>query len=411
MNQRRHDMKYIIILGDGMADEPIPSLGGKTPLQAAVKPEIDWLAAHGCSGLLDTIPQGFAPGSEIANLAILGYDLPKVFEGRGSLEAASMGVSIGENEMAMRCNLITIENGRIKNHSGGQISSEEAAQLIQYLQHELGGEDANFFSGVSYRHLLKMKGGNKHIITTPPHDVIGEDFRNYLIKPDGKEGEKTAEILNGLILKSMELLPGHPVNIARAKAGKDIANSIWPWSPGYRPKMETLQEQFPDIRSGSVISAVDLIKGIGVYAGLDPVYVEGATGLYDTNYEGKAEAAIKALKEQDFVFLHLEASDEAGHDGDPDLKVRTIEYLNDRITRPILNEIKTWGEDVSVAILPDHPTPCAIRTHTAAPVPFTIYRTDGNSDSVTRFDEFSAREGSYGLIAGRQFIELFLHGK
>ena len=411
MNQRRHDMKYIIILGDGMADEPIPSLGGKTPLQAAVKPEIDWLAAHGCNGLLDTIPQGFAPGSEIANLAILGYDLPKVFEGRGSLEAASMGVSIGENEMAMRCNLITIENGRIKNHSGGQISSEEAAQLIQYLQHELGGGDVNFFSGVSYRHLLKMKGGNKHIITTPPHDVIGEDFRNYLIKPDGEEGKKTAEILNDLILKSMELLPGHPVNIARAKAGKDIANSIWPWSPGYRPKMETLQEQFPDIRSGSVISAVDLIKGIGVYAGLDPVYVEGATGLYDTNYEGKAEAAIKALKEQDFVFLHLEASDEAGHDGDPDLKVRTIEYLNDRITRPILNAIKTWGEDVSVAILPDHPTPCVIRTHTAAPVPFTIYRTNGNSDSVTRFDEFSAREGSYGLIAGRQFIELFLHGK
>ena len=411
MNQRRHDMKYIIILGDGMADEPIPSLGGKTPLQAAVKPEIDWLAAHGCNGLLDTIPQGFAPGSEIANLAILGYDLPKVFEGRGSLEAASMGVSIGENEMAMRCNLITIENGRIKNHSGGQISSEEAAQLIQYLQHELGGGDVNFFSGVSYRHLLKMKGGNKHIITTPPHDVIGEDFRNYLIKPDGEEGKKTAEILNDLILKSMELLPGHPVNIARAKAGKDIANSIWPWSPGYRPKMETLQEQFPDIRSGSVISAVDLIKGIGVYAGLDPVYVEGATGLYDTNYEGKAEAAIKALKEQDFVFLHLEASDEAGHDGDPDLKVRTIEYLNDRITRPILNEIKTWDEDVSVAILPDHPTPCAIRTHTAAPVPFTIYRTNGNSDSVTRFDEFSAHEGSYGLIAGRQFIELFLHGK
>lgn len=393
-----------------MADEPIPSLGGKTPLQAAVKPEIDWIAAHGRNGLLDTIPQGFAPGSEIANLAILGYDLPKVFEGRGSLEAASMGVPIGGNEMAMRCNLITVEEGRIRNHSGGQISSEEAEELIGYLQEKLGGGDADFFPGVSYRHLLKLKGGNKHIITTPPHDIIGKEFEEYLVKPDGEGSEATARRLNELILESMKLLPEHPVNLARAKAGKEMANSIWLWSPGYRPKMQTLQQQFPEIRSGSVISAVDLIKGIGVYAGLDPVYVEGATGLYDTNYEGKAAAAIRALKEQDFVFLHLEASDEAGHDGDPQLKIRTIQYLNDRIVRPVLEEIRTWDEDVSIAILPDHPTPCAIRTHTAAPIPFSIYRTNGSSDSVTRFDEFSAGNGSYGLIAGRQFIELFLHG-
>lgn len=393
-----------------MADEPIPSLGGKTPLQAAVKPEIDWIAAHGRNGLLDTIPQGFAPGSEIANLAILGYDLPKVFEGRGSLEAASMGVPIGGDEMAMRCNLITIEDGRIRNHSGGQISSEEAEELIGYLQEKLGGGDADFFAGVSYRHLLKLKGGNKHIITTPPHDIIGKEFEEYLVKPDGEGSETTARRLNELILESMKLLPEHPVNLARAKAGKEMANSIWLWSPGYRPKMQTLQQQFPEIRSGSVISAVDLIKGIGVYAGLDPVYVEGATGLYDTNYEGKAAAAIRALKEQDFVFLHLEASDEAGHDGDPQLKIRTIQYLNDRIVRPVLEEIRTWDEDVSIAILPDHPTPCAIRTHTAAPIPFSIYRTNGSGDSVTRFDEFSAESGSYGLIAGRQFIELFLHG-
>ena len=405
------EMKYIIILGDGMADEPVPSLDGKTPLQAAVKPEIDWIAAHGRNGLLDTIPQGFAPGSEIANLAILGYDLPKVFEGRGSLEAASMGVPIEDGEMAMRCNLITIENGKIKNHSGGQISSEEAAVLIKYLQSELGGNDANFFPGVSYRHLLKLKGGNKHIITTPPHDVIGEDFEKYLVRPEDEDAKSTAERLNGLILKSMELLAEHPVNIARAKAGKDMANSIWLWSPGYRPKMQTLQEQFPQIKSGSVISAVDLIKGIGVYAGLKSIDVEGATGLYDTNYEGKAQAAIEALKKEDFVFLHLEASDEAGHDGDPELKVLTIRYLNDRIVRPVLNEIRTWDEDVSIAVLPDHPTPCAIRTHTAKPVPFTIYRTNGSSDSVTAFDEFSAKDGSYGLLTGREFIEVFLGGK
>ena len=253
-------MKYIIILGDGMADEPIPELGGKTPLQAAPKPEIDWLASHGRNGLLDTVPAGFAPGSEIANLAILGYDLPKVFEGRGSLEAASMGVHIDDGEMAMRCNLITIEDGRIKNHSGGQISSEEAAVLIGFLQKELGGNGISFFPGVSYRHLLKMKGGNKHIITTPPHDVIGDDFRKHLVRPENEEGKETAERLNALIIKSMELLNAHPVNTARAAAGKDVANSIWLWSPGYRPKMQTLAEQFPQIKTGSVISAVDLIK-------------------------------------------------------------------------------------------------------------------------------------------------------
>ena len=238
--------------------------------------------------------------------------------------------------------------------------------------------------------------------------MIGQEFKAYLPIPETEGARHTADKLNSLILRSMELLPEHPVNKARAAEGKDIANSIWPWSPGYRPRMETLSRQFPAIKSGSVISAVDLIKGIGVYAGLDPIYVEGATGLYDTNYEGKAEAAIKALRSQDFVFLHLEASDEAGHDGNPRLKVLTIEYLNDRIVRPILKETATWNEDISIAILPDHPTPCAIRTHTARPVPFTIYRTNGSSDKVSVFDEFSAREGSYGQLAGRQFIEMFL---
>ncbi len=404
-------MKYLIILGDGMADEPIPSLGRRTSLQAARKPDIDRLAALGRNGLLDTIPEGFAPGSEIANLSILGYDLPKVFEGRGSLEAASMGIGIEDGEMAMRCNLITIEDGKILNHSGGQISSEEAAGLIGYLQKVSGGGDVNFFAGVSYRNLLKIKGGNKNIITTPPHDIIGKDFRDFLIKPMTEESRATAKKLNELIIKSLNILQSHPVNVARKKAGKCMANCIWPWSPGYRPQMETLKAQFPQIRKGSVISAVDLIKGIGVYAGLTPVEVEGATGLYDTNYEGKAAAALEALKNEDFVFLHIEASDEAGHDGDPELKVRTIEYLNDRIVRPVMSAIRDWEEDISIAILPDHPTPCAIRTHTAAPVPFAIYRTTATTaDKVMKFDEFSAAEGEYGLMAGRQFIELFING-
>ena len=402
-------MKYIIILGDGMADEPIGSLGGRTPLQAACKPSIDRVAALGRSGMLATVPAGFAPGSEIANLSVLGYDLPKVFEGRGSLEAASMGVRIEDGEMAMRCNLLTIEQGRIKNHSAGHITSEEAAELIVFLQKELGGGDANFFPGVSYRHLLQLKGGDKRIATTPPHDVPGTPYRDVLVRALVPEAEATAVRINELVERSQELLKDHPVNRARVAAGKEPANSIWPWSPGYRPQMETLMQRY-GIRDGVVISAVDLIKGIGVYAGLKPVDVEGATGLYTTNYEGKARAALDALRTHDFVFLHIEASDEAGHEGDAELKVRTIEYLDSRVVKTILDEISGWDEPVSMAILPDHPTPCALRTHTAKPVPFTIYRTGVSGDGVQRFDERSAQEGSYGNLSGDEFMNLFIDG-
>ena len=402
-------MKYIIILGDGMADEPIGSLGGRTPLQAACKPSIDRVAALGRSGMLATVPAGFAPGSEIANLSVLGYDLPKVFEGRGSLEAASMGVRIEDGEMAMRCNLLTIEQGRIKNHSAGHITGEEAAELIVFLQKELGGGDANFFPGVSYRHLLKLKGGDKRIATTPPHDVPGTPYRDVLVRALVPEAEATAVRINELVERSQELLKDHPVNRARVAAGKEPANSIWPWSPGYRPQMETLMQRY-GIRDGVVISAVDLIKGIGVYAGLQPVDVEGATGLYTTNYEGKARAALDALRTHDFVFLHIEASDEAGHEGDAELKVRTIEYLDSRVVKTILDEISGWDEPVSMAILPDHPTPCALRTHTAKPVPFTIYRTGVSGDGVQRFDERSAQEGSYGNLSGDEFMNLFIDG-
>lgn len=400
-------MKYIIVLGDGMADEPIEALENKTPLQAVSKPAIDWVAAHGRSGMLATVPAGFAPGSEIANLSVLGYDVPKVFEGRGSLEAASMGVKIEDGEMAMRCNLITIEDGKIKNHSAGHISNAEAAELIAFLQKELGGEDVNFFPGVSYRHLLKIKGGSKRIVTTPPHDVPGTPYKDVLVRAADTNGEPTARQLNELIERSMTLLENHPVNLARKAAGKDPANSIWPWSPGYRPQMQTLMQRY-GIGSGVVISAVDLIKGIGVYAGLESIDVEGATGLYNTNYEGKAQAAIEALRTHDFVFLHIEASDEAGHEGDVALKMKTIEYLDRRIVKPILDAVSTWDEPVSIAILPDHPTPCALRTHTSKPIPFTIYRTNEPGDEVQAFDEFAARKGSYGDLSGDQFMERFI---
>ena len=397
-------MKTIIILADGAADEPIAELGNKTPLQAAKKPYIDLLAAKGKSGELDTIPKGFHPGSEIANLSVLGYDVPKVFEGRGSLEAASMGIAIADDEMAMRCNIICIKDGKIKNHSAGHISSEEARELMLFLDEKLNDGIVSFYPGVSYRHLLKMKNGDKNLDCTPPHDVIGTPFRDVMIKGLDAEAEKTANYLNNLILKSQELLKDHPVNLKRIAEGKDPANSIWPWSPGFRPQMETL-EQLYGIKSGSVISAVDLIMGIGVYAGLKPIHVEGATGLFDTNYEGKARAAIDALKKDDFVYLHIEAPDEAGHEGDFKLKTRTIEDIDSRVVKTIYEETKDWDEPITIALLPDHPTPCALKTHTNKPIPFLIYRSNGTADAVQVYDEFESPKGAYGLIEGNEFMK------
>lgn len=400
-------MKHIIILGDGMADERIAKLNNKTPLEVANKPYIDLLAKKGNCGLLHTVPEGFKPGSEIANMCVLGYDVRTEFEGRGSLEAASIGVSIMPGEMAMRCNLICVQDGKIKNHSAGHISNEEAKELIEYLQAELGNDIFTFHNGISYRHLLVMKGGDKRITCTPPHDVPGTEVNKVLVKADTSEAEETAKLLNELTLKSQELLENHPVNLKRKAEGKDPANSIWVWSPGYKPSMKTLKEKF-GISSGAVISAVDLIKGIGVYAGLESIEVEGATGLYNTNYEGKAEAAIEALKKNDFVFLHIEASDEAGHEGDVDLKVKTIEYLDSRIVKPIYEEVSKWNEPVSIAILPDHPTPCAIKTHTASAIPFIIYNPEIEADKVEVYDEFSVKEGSFGIIKEDEFIKSFL---
>src|SRR5690554_1297789 len=402
-------MKHIIILGDGMADEPIASLGNKTPLQAARTPYMDLLAKGGKNGLLNTVPDGFSPGSEIANLSVLGYDVPKVYEGRGVLEAASMGVDILPGEMGMRCNLVCIEGDRIKNHSAGHISTPEATELIRFLDEKLGNDLVSFHPGVSYRHVLKMKGGNKELRCTPPHDIPEKPFAPHLIQPATEAAKATADALNELIAATRELLRDHPVNSKRRAEGKDPANSIWPWSPGFRPSMRPLSEMFP-IRSGAVISAVDLIRGIGVYAGLEVIMVEGATGLYDTNYEGKARAALDALKQKDFVYLHVEASDEAGHEGDVPLKVRTIEYLDERIVKTIYEETRAWDEPATIAVLPDHPTPCAIRTHTRDPIPFLIYRGGENADSVQVYDEFAAKTGAYGLLSGDEFMKA-LFGK
>ena len=403
-------MKYIIILGDGMSDEPLVNYDGKTPLQMAKKPYIDRLAKNGQTGLLKTIPDSMLPGSEIANLSVLGYDVEKVFEGRGVLEAASMGIELMPGDLAMRCNIITIENELIKNHSAGHISNEEASELINFLNEKLGNETVRFYSGVSYRHLLVIKNGIKNLRCTPPHDVPGTPFREVMIKAKTEEAEATAEFLNDLILKSQELLENHPVNLKRKSERKDPGNSIWPWSPGYKPTMPTLKEMY-GIEKSAVISAVDLIHGIGAYAGMKVIHVEGATGLYNTNYEGKAKAAVDALKENDLVYLHIEASDEAGHEGNAELKTKTIEYLDSRVVKYIMEETGKMDDEVAIAILPDHPTPCALKTHTRDAVPFVIYKKGIQPDSVDVYDEFAVKNGDLGLLKGNEFIKAFLGTK
>lgn len=399
-------MKYILILADGASDEPIKELGNKTPLQAAHTPNIDALCAKSRTGRLITVPPDMPPGSEIANLAVMGYDVKKVFEGRGVLEAASIGVEIAGGELGMRCNIICIEDEKIKNHSAGHITTEEAAKLIETLQENLNSESVRFYPGVSYRHLLVIKGGNKNISCTPPHDVPGKEFRDLMVKPNSKEAEPTAKLLNELITKSQAILKDHPVNLERIAKGKDPANSIWPWSPGYKPAMKTFKEMFN--KSGAIISAVDLLYGIGAYAGLKAIHVPGSTGLYDTNYEGKAKAAVDALKEVDFVYLHIEASDEAGHEGNFELKTKTLEYLDQRVVRYIVEETSKMDEPVAIAILPDHPTPCAIRTHTHDPVPFMIYHPGEKPDDVKEYNEFSVEKGYYGTLEGPRFMKIFL---
>lgn len=414
-------MKHIIILGDGMADHAVERLGGKTLLQYADKPVMDRLAHEGRCGRLVTVPDGFPPGSEVANTAILGYDLNQVYEGRGPLEAASIGYEMADDDMAIRCNIITLAEGKIITHNGGNLETADADVLIRYLNEHLGSDRVKFITGIQYRHLLVIKGGSKHIVCAPPHDHPNEPWRPLLVKPentaccDSTAAEKgrlspqeTADLLNDLILRSQELLANHPFNIERAKRGERQANSIWPWSGGYRPSMQTISAQYPEVKSGAVISAVDLIRGIGHYAGLRIIEVEGATGLANTNYEGKAQAAIDALQRDDFVFVHVEATDEAGHDGDLELKLRAINYLDQRLIKPIIEAIEQMDEDVCVAVLPDHPTPVELRIHVNEPVPFIIWHKGIIADDVQQYDEISCVSGGYGLLRLRQFMNEFM---
>jgi len=399
-------MKYLLIVGDGMADYPVPELGNKTPLQAANKPNMDMIATKGCSGLLRTVPEGLTPGSGTAILSVLGYDPRRFYTGRGPFEAAARNIRLDENDVAYRCNLITEKDGILIDYSADHITNSESAELIESLKRNFKNlGEVEFFAGLSYRHFLILRNylRNEIIQCTPPHDAIGVEISKVLARATSEETKSTVNLLNRLIIDSKKILEHHPVNVARKKSGKRPGNMIWPWGGGRKPRMPTYKEKYGV--DAAVISAVDLVKGIGVYAGMKIVVVPGATGLYDTNYEGKAEFALKALEDHDMVFVHVEAPDEAGHSRDYKLKVKTIEDLDKRLLGHILNELK---EDYVIAVLPDHPTPIKIGTHTRDPVPFAIYDPSVEADGVEKFDEFSVKSGRFGLIEGESFMSLFL---
>ena len=390
-------MKYIVLVGDGMADYPIPELGGLTPLQAADTPNMDFIAKHGKCGLARTVPDDKPPGSDVANLSIMGYDPQKYYSGRGPLEAASIGIKLQKDEIAFRCNLITEKNGLLADYSSGHITSEEAGILIKAVDKELG-KSCRFHAGVSYRHLLVMKQG-EFAQCTPPHDVVGQSIEDVM--PHGE----SSEFLISLIRDSKPILENHDVNNKRKKAGKNIANLIWPWGQGRAPDMPLFKDMFGV--SGSVISAVDLLKGIGKYAGLNIIDVPGATGYLDTNFSGKAQYALASLKERDFVLVHVEAPDEAGHMGNIEAKIKAISDFDDKVVGGMLNELGGFG-DFKVMVLPDHPTPISIRTHTREPVPFAIYSSTEKADYVGKYDEFAAKEGIFGLMEGHRLMNLLI---
>jgi 2,3-bisphosphoglycerate-independent phosphoglycerate mutase len=400
--------KFLILIGDGMADWPILSLGNMTPLEAANKPHMDFMASHGSLGLVQVVPEDMYPGSDVSNLSIMGYDPREMYTGRSPLEAASMGVELGTEDVAVRCNVVALKNhgakSEMEDFSAGHISTAEAADLLRALQERVADRNVRFHPGVSYRHLMVWPGGNDAVETTPPHDIHGKNITEYLPKGEG------AEFLLELMEISRELFADHPVNRKRIEAGKQPGNSIWLWGQGKAPKMETFGQKFG--LTGSVVAAVDLIRGIGVYAGLDVVNVPGATGYIDTNFRGKAEYALRELESKDFVLIHVEAPDEAGHNGNARDKVRAIERIDEEMVGPILARARD-GEDLTVLVLPDHPTPVAIRTHSREPVPFIFYPAPTGLSSFPgrRFTEADAKATGQFLDAGTRLVGYLLAGK
>ncbi len=407
--------KHVIIVGDGMADYPLEALGGRTPLMAAKTPYLDWMAEQGEMGIVKTVPDGFSPGSEIANLSIFGYDPNRYYTGRGPLEAASMGIALEPHDLAFRCNLVTLrgEGNRLvmEDFSAGHITDKEATQIILDLNRELGSDEIQFYPGVSYRHLMVWKEGAARfpgleaLGLTPPHDITDREVSTYLPEREGLPEDGGNKVLD-LMAESQRILEGHPANLARRAKGLRPANSVWLWGQGKSPRMVTLKERFGI--EGYIISAVNLLKGIGILAGLEVLEVPGATGYFDTNYDGKAQYALDGLRKKDFVYVHVEAPDEAGHMGDVRLKIEAIEAFDEKIVGTILRGMKEF-ESYRILVLPDHPTPIFLKTHAADPVPYVIYSSGGGSEGRRKtFDEVSARESAIFIERGFELIERFL---
>jgi 2,3-bisphosphoglycerate-independent phosphoglycerate mutase len=405
--KRKTNMKYVIILSDGMADYPIEKLGGKTPLEAANTPNFDALAASGEVGLCQSVPKDMQPGSDVANLSMLGYDPRKYYTGRSPIEAVSLGVKLNDSDTAMRCNLVTLSGEadfsekRMLDYSAGEISSAEAKELITAVDNALGGEGVKFYNGVSYRHCLVVNGETE-VSFTPPHNISGQKIRDYL--PRGKDGQRYID----LIRASEEILAAHPVNAARAKAGKAPATHIWLWGQGKSPSLPGFYEKFN--LKGGIISAVDLLKGIAKLSGMRAINVEGATGTLSTNFEGKAQACLDGLKEGlDFIYVHLEAPDECGHQKDLEGKIKAIEKA-DMVTGLVWDGLKSMGQEYTLCVTADHPTPLSIGSHTGEPVPFVIYRSDNKRDSGIRFSEKEAPNGIF-MQSGMDLINYLLKGE
>lgn len=401
-------MKYIILQGDGMPDYPVEKLEGRTPLEAAATPNMDYIARKGLLGMVRVIPEGFPPGSDVGNLSILGYDPSRYYAGRAPLEAASMGVELGPEDVAFRCNLVTLQDsgGRVKmeDYSAGHISTEEAREIMAQINASLGSEQIRFYPGVSYRHLMVWRLGSERVKTTPPHDIMGKEISPYL--PQGDDGE----ILNGLIQSSQLILKDFSTNRARIAADKPPANSIWLWGQGKALRLPTLRDRYGI--EGAVISAVDLVRGLGIYAGLKVVNVPGATGYLDTNYSGKAEYALRELRQRDFIYLHVEAPDEAGHSGEPGIKIKALEDFDLKVVGKVLDGIRRFVE-YKVMVISDHPTPLSLRTHSREPVPFAILSSNDEARSDKKvfargFDERAAEGSGVFFTRGWELMEEFI---
>ena len=389
-------MKYILVVGDGMADEPVAEIGNITPLEAAMTENMDRLVRAGLIGMVRTVPEGFKPGSDVANLSLLGYD-PRLYYpgGRGPIEAAGIGVELAADDCAFRCNLVTIQDGIMEDFTSGYIDTEDAVGLITLLNTELSDSDINFYPGVYYRHLAVIKGEYKNLKCTAPHDITGKTVHDYFpVGPDDA-------VVNRLMERSKDILLNSEVNKRRIFQGKKPATQIWLWGQGYGTPLPAIYDKYGV--KGSVISAVDLIRGIGVLAGLEVINVEGATGWIDTNYEGKADAAIKCLKENDFIFIHIVSTDETSHTGDVDLKIKAIEDLDKRFLGRLLDNI---DGDFRILILPDHPTPVRIMTHTSDPVPFLLYGKDVKADKAKRYSEAEAAKSGLFMEEGHELLNL-----